>query len=134
MVNDRWEERHVKHLPLPPTAQEQAEFDIFKAEFDSLIEQGEARGWIDTMGDGWWPTRPKPAGYTQREETDEEMQTRLSSIMGRTMWQMQKNLLAHWAAQQPVLEKLGQKQTVKETVDGIRHVTFPVHTRRPDHD
>lgn len=130
MVNDRWEDRHVKHLPLPPTAQEQAEFDIFKAEFDSLIEQGEARGWIDTMGDGWWPTRPKPAGYTQREETDEEMQDRLGNEFARMIWESNRMMLRQFIQQGLILDRIS---TTKVPVKN-GHVVFPVHTRRPGHD
>lgn len=122
MINERWEDRQVKHLPLPPTAQEQAEFDIFNAEFDSLIEQGESRGWIDTSGDGWWTTRPKPSGYTQREETDEEMQARLDSPFARIIWETNRQVLKQFMEQGVVLDRISTPQVPNEH----GHVVFPV--------
>ena len=115
-----WEDRQVKRIPLPPTAEEQAAFDRWKSEYARLEELGHANSWLDGSGyEGYFPGNPRPSGYEEREETNEEYESRLASSIARVTWELRRSLLRTFEAQHACWDRLAKPHRKPELPDDL---------------
>jgi len=130
----QWEDRHRRRTPRPPTEQEQAEYDAWHEKYQASIEEGLERLWLDYIPyEGYSVNGPKPSGYEEHEETDEEYESRVHgsmSYMSKIVWETNQKMLSQFVENRRLLDTL----FVDPPSDEEGSVTFTVKKRGENDD
>ena len=126
-----FEDRRIIKTPLPPTDEEQAAFNAWKAEYERLEQVGLDNQWLDGGWDEpYYPGSPRPSGYEEHRETDEEYERRMKDPWARLHYMYSRSVLDHFTESSAMLNRV--VASVVPDVDLTARggtVTFPVKKR-----
>lgn len=123
ITDEEWEKPRVKRIPRPPTASEKARFDEWKTKYLKLEQKGLDEGWLRYGDDPNSIGEPKPSGYDERLETEEERLKRVNSPFAR----MTENMLRSFL-ERPSYADIMAARLVEADASGL--ITIPVVQRR----